>query len=381
MSLSTEVLVIGGGLAGTAAAYYLAKAGASILLIERDDLNTKASGSNAGSIHAQIPHLPFVEEGEAWARTFGPTISLLVRSLELWRGLSAELGTDLGVEVPGGLLVAETEQQMRDIERKTLIEREFGLEVDIVGRDDLRRLAPYISDRMIGGSFSPGEGKANPLAATPAFARAARNLGARLLTFTELLGLSAEPGGGYLATTSRGPIRAKRVLDCAGADAGKVAAMLGVDLPIEGHPIQVAATEPAEPLVRHLVYFAGDRLTLKQLGNGTCLIGGGWPSRISERTGQLVVDPDLLASNLAAAVRVVPGLNHLNIVRVWPAIVNGTADWKPILGELPGHPGFFIGMFPWLGFSAGPLAARIVTDLMLGRRPEFDLSSFSADRY
>jgi len=245
----------------------------------------------------------------------------------------------------------------------------------------LRRLAPYISERMIGGSFSPGEGKANPLAATPAFARAAKQLGAQLLIFTELIGLEAEPGGGYLATTSRGPIRARRVLNCAGAEAGRVAAKLGIDLPIEGHPIQVAVTEPAEPLVRHLVYFAGERLTLKQLGNGNCLIGGGWPSRICERTGRLMVDPDSLAGNLAAAVRVVPRLGRLNVVRVWPAMVNGTADWKPILGEVPGHPGFFISMFPWLGFSAGPLAARIVTDLMLDRSPEVDLAAFSAARY
>lgn len=380
MPSKTDVLIIGGGLAGTAAAYYLAKAGAGVSLIERHDLNTMASGCNAGSIHAQIPHLPFVEEGEGWARTFGPTIGLLVRSIELWKGLTTELGEDLGVEIPGGLLVAETEQQMRDIARKTAIEKEFGLDVEMIDRATLRELAPYVSDRMIGGSYSPGEGKANPLAATPAFARAARRLGVKILTFTELRALRTESGG-YVAETSRGPIEARRVLDCAGADAGRVAAMLGIALPIEGHPIQVAVTEPAEPLVRHLLYFAGDRLTLKQLANGTCLIGGGWSSRISERTGRLVVDANQLGRNLETAVHVVPRLASLKIVRVWPAMVNGTADWKPILGEVPGHKGFFIGMFPWLGFSAGPLAARIVADLILGRTPEVDLTAFSASRY
>lgn len=376
----TDVLIVGGGLAGSAAAYFLAKAGAEVTLIERHDLNTMASGCNAGSIHAQIPHLPFVEEGEGWARTFGPTIGLLVRSIELWKGLGAELGEDLDVETPGGLLVAETEAQMRDITRKTAIEKEFGLDVEVIDRATLRRLAPYVSERMIGGSYSPGEGKANPLVATPAFARAARRLGAQILTFTELQGLQAESGG-YVAQTNRGPIHARRVLDCAGADAGRVAAMLGIDLPIEGHPIQVAVTEPAEPLVRHLLYFAGDRLTLKQLGSGTCLIGGGWSSRVSERTGKLVVDAEQLGRNLETAVHVVPQIASLKVVRVWPAIVNGTADWKPILGEVPGHKGFFIGMFPWLGFSAGPLAARIVADLILGRTPEVDLTAFSAARY
>ncbi len=106
---SVDILVVGGGLAGCATAYYLAKAGAEVLVVERDDINMHASGSNAGSIHAQIPHLPFVEEGDDWARTFAPTIPLLLASIDIWKGLSAELGSDLEVATPGGLLVAETE--------------------------------------------------------------------------------------------------------------------------------------------------------------------------------------------------------------------------------------------------------------------------------
>ena len=88
-----------------------------------------------------------------------------------------------------------------------------------------------------------------------------------------------------------------------------------------------------------------------------------------------------LRDNLRVAVHVVPRLSGVRLLRTWTAIVNGTADWKPILGELPGQPGFFLNMFPWLGFSAGPVAARIVADLVLGRKPAFDMSVFSARRY
>jgi glycine/D-amino acid oxidase-like deaminating enzyme len=375
--MPTDVLIIGGGLAGTAAAYYLAREGVEVTLVERYDLNTQASGSNAGSLHAQIPHEPFILEGEGWAKTFAPTISMLVDSIRLWTGLEAELGADLEVSVGGGILIAETEAQRRDIQRKMALERAHGLEVEWLERSDLQRLAPYASPRMLGGAFCPTEGKANPLKATPAFARAAQKHGARFLDRTALLGLTPE-GNGYRAETSAGPILARRVVNSAGAEAGRVAGMLGLELPIEGHPIQVNVTEPVEPFIPHLVYFAGEKLTLKQAKNGSLLIGGGWPARWSSAAERPTVDRASLLSNLVTAAAVVPRVATIRLLRVWPAIVNGTADWKPILGEVPGLPGFFMNMFPWMGFTAGPLSALTTAALILGRKPPIDLSRVSS---
>lgn len=373
---------MGGGLAGAATAYYLAREGVGVLLLEQHaDLNTQASGSNAGSIHAQIAHEPFLSKGEAWGRAYAATIPLMSASIRLWSGLEAELGADLEFSLPGGLLVAATDAQMRDVERKAAIERAHGLAVESLSRHDLRRLAPYVSDRMAGGAFCAGEGKANPLAATPAFARAALRHGARLLRGIELLGIDAERSGGFTASTSRGPIRARRIVNCAGAEAGRVAAMAGLDLPVAAHPIQVNVTEPAAPLVPHLVYFAGDRLTLKQTRGGAFLIGGGWPARLDPETGRPAVDPGSVRANLRVACEVVPALRSVHLLRTWPALVNGTDDWRPILGEAPRVPGFYVGIFPWMGFTAGPIAARIVADCVLGRSPEFDLGAFSMDRF
>ena len=378
--MKTDVLIIGGGLAGCATAYFLAREGASVLLVEKSDLNTQASGCNAGSIHIQIPHEPFLELGEAWARAFAPTIPLMMESVALWRRIGPELGADLDVSITGGLLVAATEDEMRAVERKAAIEREHGMTVELLDRAELRRRAPYVSESMIGGAFCPDEGKANPLKATPAFAAAAERHGARILRQTEVLGIEQE-GSGFRVRTPAHDIAASRVVNCAGADAGRVAAMVGLSLPIEGHPIQVTVTEPAEPLVPHLVYAAGAKLTLKQMKNGTCLIGGGWPATRRASDGRLAINLRSLRDNMRIALAVVPRLGQVRVVRTWPAIVNGTADWKPILGEVPGHRGLFIGMFPWMGFTAGPISALTVAELVLGRKPSFDLSRFSTLRY
>ena len=120
-SRTCDVLVIGGGVTGCSTAWHLAGYGADVLLLEQFDLNTQASGRNAGSLHGQIQHTSFLEFGEDWAHGFLPALRFLADSLEMWRDLSDVLGTDLEVSLNGGLLIAETSQQMRDIERKVAI--------------------------------------------------------------------------------------------------------------------------------------------------------------------------------------------------------------------------------------------------------------------
>ena len=111
---------------------------------------------------------------------------------------------DLEAAILGGILVAETEQQLRDVERKVAIEREQGLDVELLDAADLQRIAPYVSDAMVGGELCRSEGKANPLLAGPALARAAERHGARILPHTEVLGLE-QVNGGFARTPARAP--------------------------------------------------------------------------------------------------------------------------------------------------------------------------------
>jgi len=360
----SDVLVIGGGIAGCATAFFLASEGVDVTLVEQGDLGTRASGANAGSLHAQIPHSTFLDLGEDWARGFVPTLRLFLESIRLWHAAGAMLGVELDVHTGGGLLVASDDEQMRQIERKAAIEQTAGLEMSLLGQADLRRIAPYLSEKLIGGALCAQEGKANPLVAAGAFGAAARRAGATILRRTTVSAIT-RTSGGYEVATSRGVLRARRVVNAAGAESAQIAAMLGLSLPMQGDPIQVSVTEPVEKLIPHLVYYARAPLTMKQTAIGTILIGGGWPARLDAK-GRPVANPHALAMNLGVALEVMPRLAPVNIVRTWAAIVNGTADWRPIIGEVPGQPGFYLCYVPWMGFTGSPAAARLVASQLQG---------------
>jgi sarcosine oxidase, subunit beta len=367
-----DLAIVGGGLAGAATAYYACKRGATVLLLERRDLNLGASGSNAGSIHAQIPFDPFRHLGPDWARRYAATLPLFQASIRKWGKLEDELQGRIGLSVKGGLMVAASDDDCAALRDKVEIERNAGLDVALWDKDTLARNAPFLAGDMALGAFCAIEGKADPFTVAPLYAKRAIELGLDLRRNADVTGI--EPGkDGFTLKTAQAEYTAGRVVNAAGADAARVSAMLGIDVQIEAHAIQVAVTEKRPPTLPYLLYFTGEKLTLKQANEGGFLIGGGWPARLK---GYPVVDHRSMIRNLSIAQEVVPVLHGVEIVRSWAAMVNGTADWRPILGEVPEVPGFFLNLFPWMGFTAAPAVSESIAALALGETPEIELSAF-----
>ncbi len=375
-----DVAVVGGGISGAAASYHLARAGASVLLLERHEVGTEASGRNAGSLHGQLQHEPFRLRGEAWARSFLPALEFLHRSLERWSTLSGELGVDLEVTTNGGLLLVDDPAYLELVEAKVKIERETGVDAEVLDRDEVRRIAPWVSEAIVGAGFMPVEGKANPMLAVPAFARAAVAAGARIATGTPVTAIEEEPGAIHLLT-GQGEVRADQVVLVSGRELAQHAASLGTPLPILDEPAQVCATEPIAPLVHHLVYYAGGRLTLKQAKAGSLLIGGGWTARTDHATGYPRVSVPSLRGNLQVALKVAPVLAGALVIRSWAGIGSVTPDMLPVVGTLPGSGRVHAGLFPHMGLTAGPLMGEVLSALALGRSAPVDISAFRPDRF
>lgn len=374
----TDVLVIGGGILGTSTALFAAREGLEVVLIERGHPNGQASGGNAGSLHVQLLSFDFGPKAQAGGTPAALTLPLQRDAVVLWQELERTLGADFEIRITGGLMVAEDAAQMDFLRRKTNLERSLGIEVELLDARALRDLAPAVDERMVGAAWCPLEGKINPLVATPAVLQAARAAGAAVYPLTELRALERDASGTYTAVTNRGPIRARRVVNAAGAWSAGIARMLGVHLPVRGAPLQMIVTEPAPPLVGQLVAHADRHLTLKQAQSGNLIIGGGWSAGVDALTLRPHTLRESIEGNLWVAIRTVPAVSALHVIRSWAAM-NVNIDGAPVIGEVPGLPGFYVAVTA-NGYTLGPLVGRITASLLKTGDPGRDITPFSIGR-
>ncbi len=198
-----DVVVIGGGAAGLSTAYFLAKGGADVLVIDRDEAAMAASTANAGSLHVQLLSYDFTDDTPEDGGPAAHTLPLAPRSIALWKEIAAAAGEDLGIRTEGGLMLAETEAGLAWLRRKSAMERRCGIESHVLGSNELRALAPALSERMLGADFVPAEGYGDPLRGMMALMHQAQAHGARLLRGAEVQHIETS-GTGWSITTSKG---------------------------------------------------------------------------------------------------------------------------------------------------------------------------------
>jgi len=374
-----DVLVIGGGIVGMAAALDLARDGRAVAIV--DDGRHSGTTANAGSLHVQMQSR-FIRLYPDLAPNVERSLPLYVAGAARWRELAAELGADMEIKQSGGLMVAEDEAQFSFLAAKCARERALGLDVHMLDRAELSRIAPYLGEAVLGAEFCLEEGKLSPLKANEAVRKGLDALAVLRLGETRVGALTRD-GAGLLATLEgrgAGALRAGKVMLASGAGTGALAAALGVRIPTEAEPLHMNITEATTPLIGHLVQHAERMITLKQLGAGQVVIGGGWPARFTGPDAFPTVDPASMIGNLSLAQHIVPRLGMLRVIRTW-AGVNTTADGQCILGPLPGWPEVFAAVPGDAGYTLGPLVGRMAAAILSARDPGHDVSRFGVDRF
>jgi len=374
---TVDTLVIGGGVAGSCLAYWLAREGIEAMVVERDDVNLQASGANAGSLHVQLLAFDFALGAPPGNRA-ADTLPLGPASVALWQEIQKDTGEDLEMKVCGGLMLAETERDIEFLKGKIALEKSRGVEAELIGANELRALEPCIGDVAIAAEWCPGEGKINPLKGTYAVVAKAKALGARFRRGSSVMAIERE-GGRWKVTTSRGEIRAKRVVNTAGPWAAEVARLAGVEIPVRGAPLQMVVTEPVAPTLSRLVAYAHRHLTLKQMGSGAFMIGGGWTADLDEQHRLSRALRGSVEGNLWIASRAVPALADLHAIRIW-AGMNVNIDRAPILGEVPGLPGFY-NCVSSNGYTLAPVLSRLTAEMLAGRSTSLPVEPYSIRRF
>ena len=404
---SYDVAVIGGGLVGCATAHYLALAGARVALLEAGDINRGASGQNAGSLHFQLEHR-LIEHSATLTAELEHYVALTQIAIEHWRTIETELGCDLELGMNGGLMVAETPEQVNLLQQKAQIESGQGLDVAMLDQQQVRALAPYLSNTILAALFCPIEGHCNPRLLTPAYANKAVTNGADIYTQSRVSNLRQWNKQWHItftgnraatkdrtttntatintATTGNTELAADAVLNAAGAWSGQIAAMANLHIPIFPVGLTMNVTEKTAPLIPHLIQHVGRKLSMKQVHDGNILIGGGWSARLQQRAGQWqsdrspLIKPQSLYQNLDTAANVVPAVKTLHLIRTWTGTTGITPDQLPILGAVNQAPGFYVAA-GGSGFTYGPSYAKLMSELILTNKTSFPLAPYSPDRF
>jgi len=362
---NADVILVGGGIFGQFAALTLANIGRDVVLIDRAALWSEASSVNAGSLGVQ--------------NKIGELVPYARWSWDLWSGMSERLAADVGVRRDGGYKIAMTDDEAKRLEQAVNEQKAVGLEVRLLGRADLRAEAPWLSPNVAAAAFSPEDGYASPTLLGPALRAAIERAGVTIVEYANISKIHQNRG--ISVETDKGRFQGNALAIAAGAWSGQCAALLGEHLPIALDVNMVSVTESAPPTIGKLTTHARGILTLKQVANNSCLIGGGWQGIGTLADCRKEIDYDQLVHNLRLAVRVVPGLAQLNIVRSWAGYEGVSPDSLPYLGRLGDNPNVYCVACARGGFTLGPLFGQLLGELIATGRTSRPIDIFNPGRF
>jgi len=367
-----DLLVVGAGVTGICAAIRAAEAGARVIVV--DSGQNAGSNANAGSLHVQLQSR-FIRLFPEQAPNVEPSLPLYLEAVREWDRLDVTHGPFELVR-KGGLMLAEGEDQLRFLEHKARREAGFGLDVEILDRPALDRIAPWLGPQIVGAELCRDEGKLNPLVANARLLAHATALGVAFVT-DRIVALEAGPPVQAIGTAR---YDAERILVAAAWGAGEMLAGLGLALPSTAEALHMNITEPGVAMISHLIQHAERSITLKQFGSGQIVIGGGWPAASKGADAVPSVLAESMLGNVALAARLVPAIAGLRVVRTW-AGMNTTVDGKTVLGPVPGAPGIIVAVPGDAGYTLGPLCGRVGAELALGLPPAADFAPYSPARF
>jgi glycine/D-amino acid oxidase-like deaminating enzyme len=355
---SWDVAVLGGGVMGMATALFLARGGMRVVLLEQGALCRAASGVNAGTLTLHM--------------TRAALIPYAMRGFAMWQEAESWLGRGVDAVKTDGLCLAFTPGEAELLAERVRLRRAAGAPVALIEAGEARRIEPGLSGDVLLAAHSPIDGHARANLTGFAFRGALAHADVEIREGVAVKQIEAR-GGDFRIGTKGEAVAARRIVLAGGAWLGGLLALLGVPIAVKALINQLAVTERMAPAMRCVLTIANGLLSLKQFGNGTVLIGGGWQGRGDLETGETAIIAENLRGNVRLAAWVVPKLKETRIVRAWLGFEAETADAMPLLGPVPGVPGAYAIGAVHSGYTSGPFMARLLAQAMLGEEPELPL--------
>ncbi|MFP6810544.1 MAG: FAD-dependent oxidoreductase [Pseudohongiellaceae bacterium] len=375
-SNDTDILIIGGGIAGSSTAFNLAEQGRDVILLERGEIASEASGQNMGGLG-----------GSGWGNNPNLLSYLTAGSVEIFKQVQIDMGYDVEFRLSGTLTAIHTEEQYEYYQDDVAFQRNNGYEIELLSTREARAIEPEANGELPGYMYRPQRGQADPVKTTRAFAHAAEVAGATINTGQNVVSITPMSAGGYSIQTESSEFRCQTLVLATGAWCGPIGKMLGIEIPIIPIRGQMWATDSLPSRVLHtigstissyawtksngsdevtppnLTHRNGRRLTRhlygRQRKNGEIIFGGDRESLGYNTTP----DPAGIEVNRGHAAEVIPLVASLPIARSWAGVMPFSLDGSPIIGKIPIRDNLFIvSGLASSGFGRGPMAGKLAAD-------------------
>ena len=370
---SAGAIVIGGGAMGVSTAYHLATAGVEgVVLLEREGgYGLGSTGRCAGGFRHQ-----FSSE---------VNVRLSLESIRMIRGFSEEHGLPLDVHVDGYLFLVRDETAWVEYRIAATMQVGLGARVDLLTPSEAAELVPgLVVDGVIGATFGPEDGIADPSGLTNGYATLAKRTGARLETGRTVTAIRTSPDGARVVgvDTDDGPIDAPIVVLAAGVWGPALARTCGIDLPVKPEPRQLVVTTPfpGRPERRTLVIDTGTMFFFHREGDG--LLMGIAPAHPKVSFETALDDTFVAEELLPYAVKILPALEGAGLASTWTGLYEMSPDHDAILGPVEGLDGLLLaGGFSGHGFQHAPIVGKVLAEIATGAPPTVDIRSLRLERF
>lgn len=371
MDNCAQVIIIGGGIIGNAAAYYLAKEGVRVTVLEKSaHIGNGGSSRNGGGVRQSgrdRRELPLAMYGVK----------------NLWPFLSEELEMDVEYYQEGNIRLGKTDGHLNILQSLTDNASSLGLDVKMISGEQAKEICPYLSDEVIGASWCPTDGHANPMLAALAYYRMARKIGVNFITGEEVIEIRKVNGKARKVITSHNVYEAETIILAAGYESRKIASTVGVDVPMSQALLEVLVTEAQPPMFYQMLGTAAADFYGHQSTHGSFVFGGSSGLEEVNKDNGTPVTSSLTASCVCRGImKYFPCLSDAKIVRTWAGWIDVCVDHVPVISCVEEVPGLILACgFSGHGFGISPTVGILLSQMALQEDTVLDINDFRYDRF
>lgn len=372
--MTADVIIIGGGVNGCAAAYYLAKKGVrDVIVLEADkSIGHGGSSRNGGGVRQS-------------GRDMRELPCAMYAVNNMWPFLSEELGIDVEYYQKGNLRLGKTEAHIQKLEDLASRSRELGLDMNVVDAQTVKEICPYLSEEVIGASWCPTDGHANPMITTLAYYIRALEKGVRFFTDARVVKLEKYKGRLRRVIMESGEVfEAETVIIAAGYASRYLARTVGVDVPLYTYFEEALVTEMQPHMFDIMLGTADGDFYGHQSQHGSFVFGcdSGLEDGIDMPLDELKTSSVTAPAGCRAIMGYIPLLADAKIVRTWGGWIDMCHDGVPVISRVEEVPGMILACgFTGHGFGTAPAVGLMLAQMTVGEKTAVDISALAYDRF